>query len=243
MLIGFVSGAIVGTLLGLVMGRAPRINAVFDPLIEFLRPLPQLGYVVLLIVWFGIGETSRYVLLFLAALPVAAVAARAGVRNVSPQRIQVARTLGASERQIFWHVVFPSALAEIFTGARLAVGIVYATLIAAEIIAGSTGDRLDDPGFRALPALGLRVRRHHPDRPARPRARPGAGAGRDADRALGAPLATNLQGDSLCQRSIAGLSSGAPGLQPASAWWAGQGARGLPPRRSTSPISSRPSPP
>jgi len=112
---------------------------VFDPLIEFLRPLPQLGYVVLLIVWFGIGETSRYVLLFLAALPVAAVAARAGVRNVSPQRILVARTLGASEWQIFRHVIFPSALAEIVTGARLAVGIVYATLIAAEIIAGSTG--------------------------------------------------------------------------------------------------------
>lgn len=138
-LVGFVSGAVVGTLLGLAMGRVRWVDAVFDPFIEFLRPLPQLGYVVLLIVWFGIGETSRYVLLFLAALPVAAVAARAGVRNVSPQRILVARTLGASEWQIFRHVVFPSALAEIFTGARLAIGIVYATLIAAEIIAGSTG--------------------------------------------------------------------------------------------------------
>jgi taurine transport system permease protein len=138
-LLGFATGAIAGTLLGLLMGVLPWLDALVDPFIEFLRPLPQLGYLVLLIVWFGIGETSRIVLLFLAALPVAAVAARSGVRNVSPQRIQVARSLGASERQIFLHVIFPSALEEIFTGARLAIGIVYGTLIAAEIIAGSTG--------------------------------------------------------------------------------------------------------
>ncbi|MBV9784954.1 MAG: ABC transporter permease subunit, partial [Acidisphaera sp.] len=102
-------------------------------------PAAQLAYLVLLIVWFGIGEESKIILLFLAALPVSAVAARAGVRGVSLQRVQVARTLGASEWQIFRHVVFPSALDEIFIGARLAIGIVYGTLIAAEIIAGSTG--------------------------------------------------------------------------------------------------------
>jgi taurine transport system permease protein len=138
-LAGFVTGTLVGTALGLAMGMMPRLDALVDPFIEFLRPLPQLGYLVLLIVWFGIGETSRIVLLFLAALPVAAVAARAGVRNVALTRLQVARSLGASEWQVFRYVVFPSALAEIFTGARLAIGIVYATLIAAEIIAGSTG--------------------------------------------------------------------------------------------------------
>ncbi len=138
-LAGFVTGAVIGTILGLLMGMRPTFSALLDPFIEFLRPLPQLGYLVLLIVWFGIGETSRIILLFLAALPVAAVAARSGVRNVPLQHIQVARSLGASEWQIFRHVVFPSALEDIFTGARLAVGIVYATLIAAEIIAGSTG--------------------------------------------------------------------------------------------------------
>jgi len=137
--VGFAAGAVVGTLLGLGMGYLPVLDGLAAPFIEFLRPLPQLAYLVLLIVWFGIGETSKIVLLFLAALPVAAVAARDGVRNVSPLRIDVARTLGASRWQIFRHVVFPSALSEIFTGARLAVGIVYATLIAAEIIAGSNG--------------------------------------------------------------------------------------------------------
>ena len=138
-LFGFGLGAIVGTLLGLAMGYVPVIDAVCAPFIEFLRPLPQLAYLVLLIIWFGIGEASKITLLFLTALPVSAVAARDGVRNVSATRIQAAQSLGAGSWQIFRHVVFPSALAEIFTGARLAIGFVYGTLIAAEIIAGSSG--------------------------------------------------------------------------------------------------------
>jgi taurine transport system permease protein len=138
-LLGFGLGALVGTMLGLAMGYVPVIDAVAAPFIEFLRPLPQLAYLVLLIIWFGIGEASKITLLFLTALPVSAVAARDGVRNVSATRIQAAQSLGASSWQIFRHVVFPSALAEIFTGARLAIGFVYGTLIAAEIIAGSSG--------------------------------------------------------------------------------------------------------
>jgi taurine transport system permease protein len=136
---GFALGALVGTLLGLGMGYDRRVRAFFSPLIEFLRPLPQLAYLVLLIVWFGIGETAQVVLLFLTALPVSAIAAMDGVRSASAQRINAARSLGASEWQVFRYVVFPSALHEIFTGARLAIGVVYGTLIAAEIIAGSTG--------------------------------------------------------------------------------------------------------
>jgi taurine transport system permease protein len=138
-LVGFVSGALAGTLLGLAMGTWRRVDAAAAPFIEFLRPLPQLAYLVLLIVWLGIGETSKITLLFLAALPVSAIAARDGVRNVTPERIHVAQTLGASRWQIFVHVIAPGALPEILTGARLAAGIVYATLIAAEIIAGSDG--------------------------------------------------------------------------------------------------------
>jgi taurine transport system permease protein len=136
---GFFTGAIAGTVLGLAMGYNRKVEAFFSPYIEFLRPLPQPAYLVLLIVWFGIGLTAQIILLFLTALPVTAVAARDGVRGTSLQRIQVARSLGAGEWQIFRHVVLPSALHEIFTGARLAIGVVYATLIAAEMIAGSTG--------------------------------------------------------------------------------------------------------
>jgi taurine transport system permease protein len=137
--VGFGLGTMLGTLLGLLMGMWPTADALAAPFIEFLRPLPQLAYLVLLIIWFGIGETPKIVLLFLAALPVSAVAARDGVRNVSPQRVLAARSLGASRLQIFRHVVLPSALGDIFIGARLSIGIVYATLIAAEMIAGSSG--------------------------------------------------------------------------------------------------------
>lgn len=137
--VGFGSGAAVGTALGLCMGYFRTLDALCAPFVEFLRPLPQLAYLVLLIVWLGIGESSKITLLFLAALPVSAVAARDGVRNVSQIRLRIAQTLGANRWQIFAHIVFPSALAEIFTGARLAVGIVYGTLIASEIIAGTNG--------------------------------------------------------------------------------------------------------
>ncbi len=136
---GFVSGAVVGTGLGLAMGYWRRVDAAAAPFIEFLRPLPQLAYLVLLIVWLGIGETSKITMLFLAALPVAAVAARDGVRNVPAERLSVARALGASQWQVFVHVVLPSALPEVLVGARLAAGIVYGTLIAAEIISGANG--------------------------------------------------------------------------------------------------------
>jgi taurine transport system permease protein len=137
--LGFVGGAAVGTALGLAMGYYREVDALFNPYVEFLRPLPQLAYLVLLIAWFGIGETPKVILLFLTALPVAAVAARDGVRNTPLPLIRAARSLGASEWQIVRYVILPLALSDIFTGARLAIGIVYATLIAAEIIAGSTG--------------------------------------------------------------------------------------------------------
>ncbi|WP_158746827.1 ABC transporter permease [Acidisphaera sp. L21] len=136
---GFLTGAAAGTLLGLGMGYSPRINALAAPFIEFLRPLPQLAYLVLLIIWLGIGETSKVTMLFLAALPVSAIAARDGVANVPPERVSVALALGASRWQVFRYVIIPSALPEILVGARLAAGIVYGTLIAAEIIAGSNG--------------------------------------------------------------------------------------------------------
>lgn len=136
---GFVTGVAAGSVLGLAMGYLPKLDALAAPFVEFLRPLPQLAYLILLIIWLGIGETSKVTMLFLAALPVAAIAARDGVRNVPSERLRVAQTLGASKWQVFRHVIVPSALPEILIGARLAAGIVYGTLIAAEIIAGSSG--------------------------------------------------------------------------------------------------------
>jgi len=138
-LAGFGLGMVAGTSIGLIAGSVPAVDAIAAPFIGFLRPLPQLAYFVLLIVWFGIGEMAKITLLFLTALPVAAVAARDGVRNVDQTRLRAAQALGANRAQIFLHVTLPSTLGPIFTGARLALGITYGTLIASEIIAGSTG--------------------------------------------------------------------------------------------------------
>ena len=137
--LGFLTGSIAGTLLGLAMGYDRRIREFFGPLIEFFRQLPQLAYLVLLVVWFGIGDEAQITLLFLTALPVASVAAMDGVASTSVLRLQAARSLGANGWQVFRYVIFPSTLLEIFTGARLAIGVVYATVIAAEMIGGSAG--------------------------------------------------------------------------------------------------------
>jgi len=137
--LGFGTGSVVGTVLGVVMGRNRVVEALFTPLIEFFRPLPQISYLVLLIVWFGIGESAQVIVLFLAALPVAAVAARDGVRDASIQRIQVAHSVGATEWQVLRYVILPSALPQMFSGWRLAVGVVYATLVAAEMVGASAG--------------------------------------------------------------------------------------------------------
>ncbi len=152
---------------------------------EFLRPLPQLAYLVLLIIWLGIGETSKITLLFLAALPVSAVAARDGVRNVSQARVRVAQSLGASEWQIFRHVVFPSALAEICTGRAAGGRHRLWHFDRQRDHRRNQRHRLDDSRRRTVPAFGLRLRRHFHHWLHGYRARPASARGRGAVGALG----------------------------------------------------------
>jgi taurine transport system permease protein len=101
--------------------------------------MPKLALIPLVIVWFGIGEFSKFFLIFLATLLTVVVSAAAAVQSVPVGRIRAAKSLGASEQQIFRHVILPSAVPEIFTGVRVAIGIGWTTLIAAEMIASSSG--------------------------------------------------------------------------------------------------------
>ncbi|HZT18679.1 MAG TPA: ABC transporter permease subunit, partial [Dongiaceae bacterium] len=110
-----------------------------DYVIQFLRPLPPLSYMILLILWFGTGESSKIVLLFLTAFPIIVSAAMAGVRKVPVLRLQAAAMLGASARQTFWHVVLPSALPLIFTGLKIALAAAFSTVVAAEFVAAASG--------------------------------------------------------------------------------------------------------
>ena len=138
-LAGFSLACVTAIPLGLAMGANRIVRAVLDPLIEFYRPLPPLAYYTILVIWMGIENESKIALLYLAAFPPLSISAMAGVRGVSPERIQGAMSLGANRWQVFRHVIFPSCLPEIFTGMRVSIGFTYTTLVAAEIVAATSG--------------------------------------------------------------------------------------------------------
>jgi taurine transport system permease protein len=125
--------------IGLLMGLNRWAKGILDTPIEFYWPLPPLSYLPLMIIWLGIGETSKVTLLFLAMFAPICLSAQAGVRSVSIERAHAARSLGASNWQLFVHIVLPSALPEILTGVRIAFGIGWGTLVAAELIASTRG--------------------------------------------------------------------------------------------------------
>ena len=138
-IIGFALGTIVGIPLGYAMGLSGWFRGWFDPIVEFMRPIPPLALIPLVIIWFGIFETGKNVLLFLAALWIMTIAARAGVSGVNITKIHAAYSLGASKWQILRHVIIPNSLPEIFTGARVAMGVCWGTVVAAELVAAQKG--------------------------------------------------------------------------------------------------------
>lgn len=138
-LAGVVIGVSIGVLLGLLMGSIGWMRSILEPWLTFLRALPPLAYFFLLIIWLGIDEAPKVTLLALAALPPAAVATTAAVVAAPVTLIEAARALGASRRQVITDIVVPSALPETFTGIRLAVGMAYSSVVAAELFNGIPG--------------------------------------------------------------------------------------------------------
>ncbi|MEP5728910.1 MAG: ABC transporter permease subunit [Sulfitobacter sp.] len=137
--LGFLLGAIVGIPLGYAMGLSNWFRGWFDPIVEFMRPVPPLALIPLVIIWAGIGEAGKIILLFLAALWIMAIAARSGVSGVKISKVHAAYSLGASKWQIMRHVIVPNSLPEIFTGARVAMGVCWGTVVAAELVAAEQG--------------------------------------------------------------------------------------------------------
>jgi taurine transport system permease protein len=135
----FVLAVAIGIPVGLAMGVSRIARGLFDPPIEFYRPLPPLAYLPLMIIWFGIGESSKIMLLFLSIFAPVALAARAGVRSVAQEQIQAALSLGATRAQVIRHVVLPGALPEILVGLRIGMGVGWTTLVAAEMVAADAG--------------------------------------------------------------------------------------------------------
>ncbi|MCD0203490.1 taurine ABC transporter permease TauC [Klebsiella aerogenes] len=137
--IALVLAAIVGVPVGISMGLSPTVRGILDPLIELYRPVPPLAWLPLVIIWFGIGETPKILLIYLAIFAPVVMSTLAGVKSAQQVRIRAAQSLGASRAQVLWLVILPGALPEILTGLRIGLGVGWSTLVAAELIAATRG--------------------------------------------------------------------------------------------------------
>ena len=135
----FVAACITAIPIGIAMGVSRIARGIFDPPIEFYRPLPPLAYLPLIVIWFGIDELSKILLIYLACFAPLAMSARAGVRSVSQEQIHAAYSMGASRWQVIRYVIVPAAMPEILTAMRIAIGFGWTTLVAAEMVAATKG--------------------------------------------------------------------------------------------------------
>jgi NitT/TauT family transport system permease protein len=146
-LVGFVIGAGLGLPLGLMMGASQKVNAIFNPLIQLLRPIPPIAYIPLSILWFGLGNPPAIFLISLGAFFPVLMNTIAGVRNVDAIYIRAARNLGADQYTLFTRIMLPAATPYILSGARIAMGTAFIVVIVSEMIAVNNG-----LGFRILEA-------------------------------------------------------------------------------------------
>ncbi|WP_280441106.1 ABC transporter permease [Nocardia brasiliensis] len=130
---------VAGPLVGFVMGVLTPVRLITEPILNFLRSLPPLGYIGLLIVWFGIGDVAKIWLLFLAAFPPIAIATLSGVTGVKQDYLNAARALGAVRAQVISRVVLPATLPEVIGGIRIATAFAWTTVVAAELNNGIPG--------------------------------------------------------------------------------------------------------
>lgn len=138
-LTGFVAGVVVGVGIGSLMSVSRYIRYAIDPLVEFMRPLPPLAFIPLLVVWFGIGELPKVVLIFIGVVPIMVISTLAGLDAVAKELMDAAMTLGATKSYALWHVKVRAALVQIVTGMRLAIGVSWTSIVAAEMIAARHG--------------------------------------------------------------------------------------------------------
>jgi NitT/TauT family transport system permease protein len=137
--IGVVLGVGVAVPVGFFLGWYEKLGYFFQPLINFFRALPPIALIPLVIVYFGIGETAKTIVLFYAAFFASVVVLYEGISNIDPIFVRAAKTLGATSLEIFAKVVFPLSVPHILTALRVSLGVSWATLVAAELVAAQTG--------------------------------------------------------------------------------------------------------
>ncbi len=138
-LVALALGILLGVPLGLYMGVSKFFKSFFDPLIELYRPVPPLAWAPLILTIFGITDDGKIFLLFMVAFAIMVISARTGASGTQLSKIRASHSLGASNGQIMRNVILPNAMPEILTGIRIAIGVCWGTLVAAEMLAGTTG--------------------------------------------------------------------------------------------------------
>jgi NitT/TauT family transport system permease protein len=138
-LYGYLLGLIIGIPLGLLMGWFVVAEGLARPLFEMIRPIPPVAWIPLTIFWFGIGLTGKVFIIWACAVVPCVINSYTGVRMANPTLIQMARTYGASDWQIFRYICVPSALPMVFGGLQIALAMAWTTLVAAELIAADAG--------------------------------------------------------------------------------------------------------
>lgn len=138
-LTGFCFSSLAGVLLGIAMGRFKMIEAIFHPLFELVRPIPSVAWIPLAIVWFGIGETAKFFIIFMAGFVNVVVNTYAGAKRVEEDMLGVAYMLGANQVQAFFRVVIPSCVPYIFAGMQVALSTCWMAVLAAEMVSSTEG--------------------------------------------------------------------------------------------------------
>ncbi len=137
--IGVVLGTLLAVPVGFVLGWYPSVCRFMDPVLNFFRALPPIALIPLVIVYFGIGESAKVVILFYASFFAGVIVMYEGIAQISPSYVRVARTLGARDREIFAKVIVPMTVPHLLTAVRVALGVAWATLVASELIAAQQG--------------------------------------------------------------------------------------------------------
>jgi sulfonate transport system permease protein len=137
--LGFFAAVLLGIPAGLLMGWSPKLRRITNPLVELIRPIPPLAWIPIAILWFGIGMKSAAFIIFLGAFFPILLNTVSGVLTINPIYFEVAQTLNARRKDIFFKVLVPGAIPSIFVGLRIGVGIGWMTLVAAEFTGVKTG--------------------------------------------------------------------------------------------------------
>ncbi|SCK04198.1 Bicarbonate transport system permease protein CmpB [uncultured Clostridium sp.] len=138
-IIGYSIATISGIILGIAMGTSKYAEAIFKPIFELLRPIPPIAWIPLVILWFGVGEIPKYVIIFIGAFTNVTLNAYTGARRVDPTLIGCAQMLGTSNRDIFLRVILPSCTPQIFAGMQVALSTSWMAVLAAEMVGAQEG--------------------------------------------------------------------------------------------------------